>query len=715
MLITLSIISSLIASIVLIFTIIFVMYKDWRDQINRYYSYFGAGAFVILFSMYLTYSSPESTSLTFFNRLSQLGTIMSFSAMMTLSIVFPKREKPFPVYYTLLILVPAIVSSFIIMLTDFTITRAYFKDGHLVRDFSFYYNIYAGMAFAYLLAGVVNFVRKYIKIKIAVYRLQMRFVFVGTSVAMLIAAVFSIILPRFYNYTDLYVLGPSIASFIGVGSLFYSIISYNLMDIRTVVHKTLTYTVISMAIFVPLYLILGTYAAGYRYIGSMPADAVAVIIVLIFLIFSIFLQPIIDRAFKRRQYEFERIIDTFIRDVQEERDFESTLKRSVDILFDSLFLKRAMFIMFDNVKKKYEIYYERGENLPYVPLERNSTVIRWFVRNQDILHVDRVYTDDRAFGELRGDFAGFFSQNAIKIIIPLYHERTLLGLLCLGEKDSLAAYKPDEIEKLSFFRTESNVHISNALTYEESKRKQLIARSMSLSSEVLSRSVPTALPNLAGIKFGAFIVPRHGEGIDYFDFIRPVNHGVGVVATDIAGVGINSAISSIILRSAFQSCMEEAPSAYSVIQKLNRAVYEFSEGRSGLITAYYMYYDLRSTRLIYSNAGFPPLEIFRVEKNDFDSLDTEGIPLGYDPHASYGMGRTNLLRGDIGVIYSKALITSKNQKGEAFGLLNLRAVIRESRAERPPVIAERIKERFTTFIGLLSPESDIVVIVFKIT
>jgi sigma-B regulation protein RsbU (phosphoserine phosphatase) len=242
----------------------------------------------------------------------------------------------------------------------------------------------------------------------------------------------------------------------------------------------------------------------------------------------------------------------------------------------------------------------------------------------------------------------------------------------------------------------------------------MIARTMDLSSSILSRSAAAALPNLTGIKFGAFVIPRYGEGIDYYDFIRPVNHGVGMIATDIAGVGINSALYSVVMRSAFHSCVEEAPSSYSVIQRLNNVLHEYSEGKSELITAYYAYYDIRSMRLIYSNAGFPPMEIYRIEKNDFDSLDTEGIPLGYDPRADYGMGRTNLLRGDIGIIFSKALITSKNQKGESFGLLNLRGIIKESRAERPSEIAEKIKDRFLSFLGLMSPESDIVVILFKI-
>ncbi len=85
------------------------------------------------------------------------------------------------------------------------------------------------------------------------------------------------------------------------------------------------------------------------------------------------------------------------------------------------------------------------------------------------------------------------------------------------------------------------------------------------------------------------------------------------------------------------------------------------------MTCYYFYYDVRSMRLSYTNAGFPALDLFRIEKNEFDTLDTEGIPLGYEPDASYGSGSTDMLRGDIGIIYSRSLINSRNQQGRSSG------------------------------------------------
>ena len=296
----------------------------------------------------------------------------------------------------------------------------------------------------------------------------------------------------------------------------------------------------------------------------------------------------------------------------------------------------------------------------------------------------------------------------------MYHGQRLLGLLCLGDKDSLTAFKTDELEKLQNFQRESNIHISNALSYEEAMREQMRDRTVELSSEIMSKSIPVSLPNLRGIKFGVFLIPKYGEGVDYFDFLRPGNQGVGVLATDISGVGVNSAIYSVIVRSSFQASVNESPSTFSVMQRLNRVLYEYAGGVGELVTAFYFYYDVQSMRLIYTNAGFPALEIYRIEKNDFDSLDTEGIPLGHDPQSDYGMGRTNLLRGDIGVVFSKALINSTNQKGEYFEIAQLRTLVKENRGNHPNEIAQIINDSFSRFIGLSSPESDVVVIVFKI-
>lgn len=711
-----SIIFTFIASLLLVSLTFFVLWKDWRDQVSRYYALFAIFAFGILFTMFLTYAFPILLDLTQLNRVTQMATLMTFASLLTFSFVFPKSERRFRLGIAIVILMPAAIFGGVIIGTDLTIERAYFEKGLLVREFKPLYTAYAAMAFAYIIAAVVNFIRKYLTMKVVIYRLQMRYVFLGSSISLLVSAFFSIILPRFFNYPDLYVFGPSVSTFLTVAALFYSIIAYHLMDITTVAHKTLVYLVISMVISLPIFVILFLRDRGIWLFGEVPAYLAAGVIVVIFIVFSIYIQPLIDRAFKRRQYEFGGVIDRFIRDLEGMQDLRAIISRVVDVLFKNLVLERAFFLFLNERARNYELVYSQGGGtaLAVNPVELTSSLIRWFVRNQELLLLGMVYTDDRSFGDIREDITGFFTGNGVQMILPIYHERRLVGLLCLGNKENLAGYRPEEIEKLELINARSNDFISAAITFEKAMKEQLLARSVELSSSLLTLAMPAALPSLDSIKFGAFVVPKYAKGSDYFDFVRPGDQGIGVVATDLAGLGVQSALSSVLLRSSFHASLYEAPSTGTVMQNLNRVLFEYSRGKGGMVTAFYLYYDIKSTRLMYTNAGFPALELFRVEKNNFDSLDTEGIPLGYDGATVYGTGRTGLVRGDIGILFTKTLVNARNQKGEEFSLLRLRNLVMENRARGAAEIAERIRASYEGFMGLVRSESDVITLVFKI-
>jgi len=714
-----SIFITLVASVMIIFVAIFVLVKDWRDQLMRYFSFFAISALGILFTMFLTYAFPEYFDLTLLNKIAQMSTLMTFSSLFIMSFVFPKPEKPFPFWIGALILLPAVAMGIAIVLTDVTITKAYFRDGKFIRDYNTNFpgfTIYAVTAFAYVLSAFGNFIRKYVVIKAAIYRLQMRYLFVGSTVSITVASVFSIITPRLFNYSELYAIGPAVSALFTITSLFYSIIAYNLLDIRTVVHKTFVYIIISMVITLPIFGIIYAHDRKLWFTGDVPYYVIAGSVVTVFILFSVYIQPVIDRIFKRKQYAFGSIVDTFVKDIAEEKNLQDIVRRMVDILYDGLSLHHAFFILFNDQSRKYELFYYKGDKGPLQlpPIERNASIIRWFVRNQDILQLSRVYTDDKSFAEVRDEMAAFFNDNGIQVILPVYYERRVAGLLCLGVKETLAGYHTDEIEKLKQLHARSNDFISTAMTYQKAIQEQLVTRSIDLSSQIIKNAVPVSLPNIGNIKFGAFIIPKYAQGSDYFDFIRPGDQGIGIIATDISGVGINSALYSVLLRSAFHASIIDAPSTSTIMNTMNKILYDYDRGKGGLVTAYYLYYDIKSMRLMYTNAGYPALEVFRFEKNDFDTLETEGIPLGYDPEAAFGIGRTDMVRGDIGILYSMTLTASKNQKGDEYGLLRLRSAVMEVRTRSASEIAAHIKNSFESYLGLLPPDSDVVVIVFKI-
>ena len=64
----LSIFVALAASAMILFVVVFVLVKDWRDQVMRYFACFRLSALGILFTMFLTYAFPDYFDLTQLNR-----------------------------------------------------------------------------------------------------------------------------------------------------------------------------------------------------------------------------------------------------------------------------------------------------------------------------------------------------------------------------------------------------------------------------------------------------------------------------------------------------------------------------------------------------------------------------------------------------------------------------------------------------------------------
>ncbi len=715
---TLSLVISLLASVLLLYMAAFVLKKNWKAILNRYLFYFLITVFGIIFTMFLSYAFPGLLNLTYVNRFTQFFTVLFFSSVFLMSLVFPLPErKPSPTVMVI-VSIPALATGIIVLLTDLSITAARMDKGMIVRDFGSFYNIYAGMSLLYLLLATGNYIGKYVRFKADVYRLQIKYVFIGSCIAAIVAVVCALILPRFFNYSELYILGPSVSVIIGASSMFYSVVNHNLMDLSTIINKVPMMILYLVITFTPVYIILYYYENQALFLSRFQPYIIAGSIVFVFVLFSISLIPRFDRIFKRKFYELEKTLDEFVKDARKYISPEFVIQRTVDIIFETMQLKRVVFIVLNEKSRLYESAYYRtiesvGE-LDIEPMERSSSIIRWFVRNHDLLHRDRIYVDDEAFNTIRDELTVYFESNRLIIILPIYHEKRLFGMLCFGEKVNTLSFTNDELTRLNKFHRECNEFISTAFFAQKAKQEQFIGRTNDLSSYILSRSVPGSLPNVRGIKFGAFMIPRYEGGVDYFDFIRPADIGIGVIATDISGVGVNSSLYSVLLRSAFQSSVSDAHSTFTVMQRLNRLIHMYTGGKGGLVTSYYFFYDIKNMRLMYTNAGFPALEVFRVERGDFDSLDTEGIPLGYDEAANYGIGRTNLFKDDIGILYSKSLLSSKNDDGQVFGLVRLRNIIRENRTRRPHEITEIFNRSYLKFIGTGKPESDVFVLVFKV-
>jgi serine phosphatase RsbU (regulator of sigma subunit) len=163
----------------------------------------------------------------------------------------------------------------------------------------------------------------------------------------------------------------------------------------------------------------------------------------------------------------------------------------------------------------------------------------------------------------------FLTGTGVGSILPVYYENRIFGMLCLWKRDNGKNLTPDEIEHLEEFRIRFNDFIITVLAFDKAKKDQFITRSLELSADILSSSATRVLPNIKNIKFSSLIAPRYQRGFDYFDYIQPTENTLGLLCTDVSGIGVNNALYSVILRSVFHSCINEAASPYIIIKRIN--------------------------------------------------------------------------------------------------------------------------------------------------
>ncbi len=714
---TVNLISTFISALLVLFTAFFVLNKNRtiKSQAWNFYFLYNIIAAGIPGCIFLTYYMYDSPNLIMYNKFSQIFSVVFSASVLNLSLTYPEREKKVPLYIPFIVTLPAIIISILILFTDLSLKSVKFEDWKLVRETGILYPIYAATSFLYFILSWVIFLLNYIRTKVEAYRLQIRYVFLATSVFLTLTYIGSIFMPLLANNYTFYALAPSSASLASSFTLFYSIIAYNIMDIRTAIHKTAMYFVLSTTVFIPIVIII-YFTEKFHNVISLPSEIIACSSVMAFVSFIYLFQPGIDRAFKRKIADIEYLTNRYIQKASRLKTLDELIKASSLELHEGLGLTRTIFFIYDEESRGFAKSFDTMPSAEEtLSIDRHFPLITWFARNQEILPLNRVYTDDQSFKPIREEVSDFFNRFDVSAILPLYYENRIYGMLCLGKKENMKSLTPDELEKLEEFRIRSNDFIITALAYDKAKQDQFISRSLGLSGSILQSSSADFLPQMKNMKFGSLIAHGYSRGVDYFDFLQPTRNTIGMLFTDVSGLGINHALYSVLLRSVFHSCINEAASPYIIIKRINLVLNDYTKGKGELVTAFYAFFDTDTKRLFYSNAGFPPAEVFRIDRNDFDSLDTEGSPLGYKLNAEFGQGRTELKSGDICVIFSKSFINSKNSENENFGLLRLRNIVKEFKSKTPADIAKNLKIEYEKFMGIALQGSDITLLVIKIS
>ena len=293
--------------------------------------------------------------------------------------------------------------------------------------------------------------------------------------------------------------------------------------------------------------------------------------------------------------------------------------------------------------------------------------------------------------------------NSFDIVIPIFHKKTALAYLLIGDLDEeLIAISPG-IKHMPFIQTLASiivVAIENKRFSLELIEQELDKKEMEMAAEMQKLLFPTNLPNDENIDVAARYESKHLVGGDYYDFLSLNDNEYFFCIADVSGKGTSAAL----LMSNFQAKLRanikynyKNISLKELVENLNEDVNNAAKGEK-FITFFAGHYDKENKTLQYVNAGHNYPILINSKEKIF--LNKGCIGLGMlEEIPKIEISKIQLKEDAILVCYTDGLVELENSSGVAFETDNLIKVVEKNFEKTMNELDQKIFARLEEFKG----------------
>lgn len=355
--------------------------------------------------------------------------------------------------------------------------------GWLIGDFSIknqgiryepgsFYDIYSVFMLGMIVWGSYILIRKYFRFT-GQKRLQVLYVLISFGLTGLITAVINLF---FANNLPIEISRIGIYCFvIFIGSTAYAIIRYHLMDIRVIIQKSLVFTfslVFISAIYALIIFSVSYLAKGLSLNWLIFSAGLSVLIIIITLpILERKFTKLTDKIFFKAPINYKEALKTLNYIFATEIKFSQLLANTKKILLDTFKLKSVNFY-FCNEKKYTSLAAEAKRGILLLKNSKQANyLIKYFTAaktNHNILIREDLARETLAVKDImqvKKLLAGL-NQLACELIMPIFGQKELLGLICLGSKLDDNPYFTQDIEWLDIIAKQFGLALEMSLVYE---------------------------------------------------------------------------------------------------------------------------------------------------------------------------------------------------------------------------------------------------------
>ena len=199
------------------------------------------------------------------------------------------------------------------------------------------------------------------------------------------------------------------------------------------------------------------------------------------------------------------------------------------------------------------------------------------------------------------------------------------------------------------------------------KENERVGTELKLAKSIQESALTNEFPECDEYSIYASMNPAKEVGGDFYDFyLIDENHLVLTIA-DVSGKGVPAALFMMITKVLLSSATINYKTPSEILTSINDQISK-KNTTNMFITIWLGILDLRTGKLVYSNAGHEDPVIYRKGADFKIEKTTHGIVVGAFENYKYKDNEITLKKGDKLFLYTDGVPEATNNKNEMFGL-----------------------------------------------
>jgi sigma-B regulation protein RsbU (phosphoserine phosphatase) len=570
----------------------------------------------------------------------------------------------------------------------------------------------------YITASFVLLFRNYARTRNLNEKRSLRVIIWGMMLALVPLGILS-----FFQELALRMLGFSVLTAVFILMAFfpiafgYAIMRYGLMDIEIIIRKSLTYSLVTSAVilsYLVLVVGLGNWLSSKIAIsGYATSMGFLALLALVFQPVREKIQLFVDRHFYRTRYEYQKTLLSLSQELLRLVNARDIMQKVAETIRESMHVSAVYIHLYNSRTRRYELRLALPEaedpNLAWQ--DEPNGLVDILKREAKPCMFHKIEEDDRYHNLPIADKVKI-ERNEILLSIPLFYQKSLMGLINLGPKLSGLTYTQEDIDLLQTVAGNTAVALANARLYQEELKKQRLESELMIARQIQISLLPANAPNLPGFEITGYSQPATIVGGDYYDFLPISKTRAYVVLGDVAGKGMPAALYMSKVQGMLQILARNQKSARQLLIELNRQIYDRVDHRY-FITMLAALVDGHRRKLSVCRAGHMPFLI--KSGGQLQWIESRGMGLGLDQGELFEkeLEETSfqLKPGDFCFFFSDGLIELRNDKDEMYGEERLAKLLQRINASSAQEIQVAVQEELKRFAGKNQQPDDITWIV----